>query len=293
MTEGVCFFAYNNEHIDYVKLALFAAKKVKKYLKRPVCLITDQGSWDWLIESHGSNEIKKYIADVVITDDELESNTRNHYDSPWTEFTAQFSNSNKHKVFEYSPYDKTLLLDIDYILKTDFLDHAFSSYQGVAMFDRAITMRNIEMNLKERRLFSNGVRMWWSTVVYFDKSDTSKLFFDTWQYVKENYQYYKFLYNFPGSMFRTDYCVSIAVHIMNGMCTGQAINSFGNTPIQNLSGKDDIVDSLDDETWIVLSHDPHEPWKNIMVRHENSDVHCMNKRALDRIIVKHGENVNG
>lgn len=289
MTEGVCFFAYNNEHIDYVKLALFAAKKVKKYLNRPVCLITDQGSWDWLIESHGNAEIKKYITDVVITDDELEQNTRNHYDSPWTQFNAQFSNSNKHKVFEYTPYKKTLLLDIDYILKSDFLEHAFTSYTGVSMFDDAISMRNRPMHMHERRLFLHGIKMWWSTVVYFDQSETSKLFFDTWEYVKDNYDYYKFLYNFPGGMYRTDFCVSIAAHIMNGMALGQEINNFGGIPMQNLSGKDDIVESLDDETWIVLAHDPKENWKNIMVRHEKSDVHCMNKRALDRIIVKHAE----
>ena len=33
--KGVCFFAYNNEQIDYVKIAVLAAKYVKKFLDVP------------------------------------------------------------------------------------------------------------------------------------------------------------------------------------------------------------------------------------------------------------------
>ena len=282
-SEGICFFAYNNEQIDYIKLSLFAAKQAKKHLGRDTCLITDDGSYGWLRQSHTKEQILESFSDVIITDDEHERNIRVHHDSPWTEFAAQFSNSNKHKVFEYSPYDKTLLLDIDYIVKSDFLNHAFDSYTGVAMFKDAMTIRNTKMHRKEQRLFDLGIDMWWSTVVYFDKSPESKLFFDTWAHVKDNYQYYKYLYNFPGYMYRTDYCVSIASHILNGMNPGDAVHTIPGA-IQNLSSKDDIVSELDAETWTCLSHDPVEPWKNLLVRHENYDVHCMNKRALTRLI---------
>ena len=37
-----------------------------------------------------------------LSDFENAPNPRRHYDSPWTEFTAQFNNSNKHKIFEYT-----------------------------------------------------------------------------------------------------------------------------------------------------------------------------------------------
>lgn len=282
-TQGICMFAYNNEHIDYVNLALFAAKKAKKYLNRPVCLITDNGSWEYLQSQHSMNKIRESFSDIVLTDDELDRNIRVHHDSPWTEFTAQFSNSNKHKVFEYTPYDQTLLLDIDYILKTDYLNHVFDAYHGVAMFDTATSLRNEHPHRNERRLHVSGINMWWSTVVYFDQSEESKLFFDTWEHVKDAYSYYKLLYKFPGKLYRTDYCVSIAVHILNGMNLGNNVNAF-QSPMQNLSNKDDIVSELDDERWICLSHDPKEPWKNLLVNHNNYDVHCMNKRALTRLI---------
>lgn len=282
--KGVCFFAYNNSEIDYIELAVLAAGYVKKYLDLPVCLITDSGGRNWLYESKPID--KKYIDYVVETDDELANNVRRHYDSPWTEFAAQFSNGNKHKIFEYSPFEKTLLLDIDYIVKTDFLKNAFIGNDSVSMFDNALTARNDLPAMSERRLYDAGIKMWWSTVVYFDRSDFSKLFFDTWAHVADNYEFYKYLYNFPGKLFRTDYCVSIAAHILNGMEDSNAIGNFNNVPMSYMSQKDDIIDVNNHKDWILLSHDPKEPWKNIPVNHSHLDLHAMNKRALGRMVPK-------
>ena len=47
--KGVCFFVYNNEQIDYVDIALLAAKYVKTYLDLPVCIITDAGTYAWIL----------------------------------------------------------------------------------------------------------------------------------------------------------------------------------------------------------------------------------------------------
>ena len=284
--KGVCFFAYNNSEIDYIELALLAAAYVKKYLDVPVCLITDSGGHSWLHESKDKSDIKKYIDYIVETDDDIPTNIRRHYDSPWTEFTAQFSNGNKHKIYEYSPFEKTLLLDIDYIIKTDFLKNAFDSNDSVAMFDNALTARNELPAMAERRLYDAGVKMWWSTVVYFDRSDFSKLFFDTWSHVADNYDFYQYLYNFPGKLFRTDYCVSIAAHILNGMEDSNMIGNFDGVSMSYMSQKDDIIDVNNHKDWILLSHDPVEPWKNIPVNHKNLDLHAMNKRALGRMVPK-------
>lgn len=277
---GVCFFAYNNDQIDYAELALLAAGYVKKYLGLPVCLITDDGTYNWMRESKDNELVDNYIDYVVITDDEMKPNTRRHNDSPWTEFSAQFNNSNKHKVFEYSPFEQTLLLDIDYIVKTDYLLTAFTN-TGVVMFDQARDMNNDLPLAGEQYLYSAGVKMWWSTVVYFDKSDESKLFFDTWAHVAENYTFYQYLYNFPAKLFRTDYCVSIATHILNGMEDGTFIGKF-ETPLYNVNQKDDIAEVRSATDWIIIVNNVAENWKNIVTRQFNIDLHVMNKRALGR-----------
>jgi hypothetical protein len=281
--EGICFFAYNNEQIDYVKLTTLAARHAKKYLNRPVCLITDVGTEAWMMQSISQDVIDESFDYIVITTDEMKPNVRGHYDSPWTEFKAQFNNSNKHKIWQYSPFEKTLLLDMDYIVKNDFLTSLFE-YDGVAMFDRAMNLRHGVPHLRERWLYDAGITMWWSTVIYFDRSEKSELFFDTWAHVADNYQYYQFLYNFPGHLYRTDYCVSIAAHIMNGMTKGDEISNIGiDMPMVYMDQKDDIIDINDDNSWVYLVHDRKEPWKNILVKIDNIDVHVMNKRALDRM----------
>ena len=49
---GVTFFAYNNEQIDYIKLAVLAASAVKKHMKNnQTCLITNEDSLSWGKES--------------------------------------------------------------------------------------------------------------------------------------------------------------------------------------------------------------------------------------------------
>ena len=276
---GVCFFAYNNEQIDYVELATLAALYVKEHLKLPVCLITDEGSDAWLQQSK-PDLVNKCFDYIVITNDEMKSNHRIHYDSPWTEFSAQFHNSNKHKIWEYSPFEQTLLLDIDYIVKSNFLLNLFD-YQGVAMFDNAIDIRNQVPLPRERFLHSAGIKMWWSTVVYFDRSELSKLFFDTWAHIADNYQFYQYLYNFPPKLFRTDYCVSIASHILNGMADSDVIHKIP-TQMINVNQNDDIIEVHNKKNWIILAAEQQENWKNILVNSNDMDIHVMNKRALGR-----------
>ena len=41
MTNGVMLFAFNNSDIDYVKQAIYCAKRIKTYIGLPVQLITD------------------------------------------------------------------------------------------------------------------------------------------------------------------------------------------------------------------------------------------------------------
>ena len=288
--KGVCLFAYNTPELDYIKLAVICAQYVKRHLGLPVCLITDVGGDAWLHQSHDQEVIDACIDYIVETDDEMKPNVRQHYDSPWTEFKSQFNNSNKHRVWDYSPFEKTLLLDTDYIVKTDFLNTVMDTQTGVAMFDRAITLRNEEPLPGEVRLNEIGIPMWWSTVIYFDRSPISELFFNTWAHIADNYEYYQHMYNFPGHLFRTDYCVSIAVHILNGMQAGDVINNMFDLPMQNMSAKDDFVGLESDDVWFIFAHDRDEPWKNLLVKHTDYDVHIMNKRSWARNYDSYMEN---
>jgi hypothetical protein len=136
--------------------------------------------------------------------------------------------------------------------------------------------------LNEQSLNEAGIHHWWSTVVYFDKSAESKVFFDLWEHIKDNWDYYHLLYQFPQGLFRTDFCVSIAAHILNGFNTDSYIHDFLSVPLLNMDQKDDVAEIKSLNDWIFLSHNRREPWKNILVREQNENLHVMNKRVFDR-----------
>lgn len=280
---GVCFFAYNNSQLDYVQFAHIAAGYVKANMKNnSTCLITDSGTYAWLKESVDDKWHSTCFDTVVIDDVAHDSNPRKHFDSPWTEFSAPFLNSNKHDIFNLSPFEKTILLDTDYIVKNNFYDYIFDTKHPVAMHRNAIYLEHQPPYMNEVSLSDGGVHHWWSTVVYFDKSEESKVFFDTWQHVKDNWDYYALLYQFPGKLFRTDFCVSVAAHLLNGFNNETYMHDFMSIPMKNMDQKDDIIEIKSVNDWILLSHNRHEQWKNILTRNIDLNLHAMNKRALSR-----------
>ena len=280
---GVCMFAYNNEKIDYVQFAHIAAAYVKRNMPdMKTCLITDEGTYSYL-KGSVSDKLHNKCFDTVVTQDVAHpSNPRRHYDSPWTEFSTQFSNSNKHDIFELTPFEKTLLIDTDYFIMNNDYAYIFDSDVPIGMHRYARYLEHQPPYMNEQQLSDAGIHHWWSTVVYFDKSEESQIFFDTWSHVKDNWDYYHLLYQFPPGLFRTDFCVSIAAHILNGFNENSFVHDFDGVPLVNMDQKDDIIEIKDVNDYILLSHNRKEQWKNLLTRQQNTNLHLMNKLAISR-----------
>jgi hypothetical protein len=69
MSKGVLIYALNNEQIDYAKLALNAARKIKQHLGVPVALVTD--SADWLSKQYPNYKDDVDIVIKVVQQDEV------------------------------------------------------------------------------------------------------------------------------------------------------------------------------------------------------------------------------
>lgn len=281
---GILLIAYNNGKIDYETLAVIAARCVKLHMKNNhVTLLTDTPTFEELKTKIRPDQASITFDHIIVDNIEHEHNTRTHRDSPWQEFTTQFNNKSKHTIFEKSPYKKTLMIDVDYLIGNDSLDIIFDTDSEVAMYKNAISVRNYKPRIWEQKLHPGGIDMWWSTAVYWrSDSDVAKLFFGLWQHVKENYEYYKWLYKFPGVLFRTDYAVSIAVHILNGHIPGNLIHELPGKVMRFSEQIDDIVDFNKINDIILLCPDTKELWTNIVSRIKNENVHIMNKMAILR-----------
>jgi len=282
--KGVLLIAYNNGKIDYEKLAIVAAANVKLHMKNNhVTLLTDIGTFDALKRELTPEQMAVTFDHVIVEKVEHERNTRMHRDSPWTEFSTQFNNKNKHSIFQKSPYAQTLMIDVDYIVGNDSLDEIFNTDYELAMYKDAISVRNYKPRIWEQKLHPDGIDMWWSTVVYWrNDSDIARLFFGIWEHVKENYQYYKWLYKFPGVLFRTDYAASIAAHILNGHSVDNVVCELPGKTMRFSEQIDDVVEFKSLNDYILLCPDPSELWKNICSRVSKENIHLMNKMAILR-----------
>lgn len=288
---GVLLIAYNNGKIDYEKLAIIAASNVKKHMKNNhVTLLTDVNTFEALQKELTPEQFAVTFDHIIVEKIEHERNTRMHRDSPWTEFSTQFNNKNKHSIYQKSPYKQTLMIDVDYFVGNNSLDVIFDTDYELAMYKDAISVRNYKPRIWEQKLHPDGIDMWWSTVVYWrSDSGVARLFFGIWEHVKENYQYYKWLYKFPGVLFRTDYAASIAAHILNGHSVDNVVVELPGKIMRFSEQIDDIVEFNSLNNYVLLCPDPKELWKNICSRVKNENIHVMNKLA----ILRHYDKIKG
>lgn len=282
--KGVLLIAYNNGKIDYEKLAVVAASNVKRHMKNNhVTLLTDVNTLKALTEELTPDQMAVTFDHIIVENIEHERNTRMHRDSPWNEFSTQFNNKNKHSIFKKSPYKQTLMIDVDYIVGNDSLDVIFDTDYELAMYKDAVSVRNYKPRIWEQKLHPDGIDMWWSTVVYWrNDSDVARMFFGIWEHVKENYNYYKWLYKFPGVLFRTDYAASIAAHILNGHAIDNVVNELPGKAMRFSEQIDDIVEFKSLNDYVLLCPDPSELWRNICSRVSKENIHVMNKLAILR-----------
>jgi hypothetical protein len=119
--------------------------------------------------------------------------------------------------------------------------------------------------------------MYWATTVMFSKNLNSKLFFNTVNYVKENYTQFADVFRFDPRQFRNDIAFSLAKHILDGYQQDDALSL---PPVLSALDKD-ILHSVNDNSLTFL----------IDYRLTNSycaasisglDVHIMNKQSVIR-----------
>lgn len=283
MTRGVLMYAHNNSEIDYFKIACANALMIKKNLKVPVTLVTDQGTLQWSTQTLGEDFINSCFDNVIeVQRDYTFSNARNFQDTCWNTKSLQFYNTNHWQAYDLSPYDETLFIDADYLIMSSALDNCWGSINDV-MINRSIFTPG-EATYPHSMLVDNmGITLYWATVIYFRKSLIAQHLFSIVREVQENYQYYKDLFFFANDMFRNDNAFSIAVHMLNGFgsmhpaiqelpITG-LLMSWDTNDIHSINGTNDIT---------VYAEKPGQQGLYTLARIKDTDIHIMNKWSISR-----------
>ena len=110
MSKGVLFVAFdsaldNGKNLRYTELAKIAAAKVRKHLKLPVGIVTDQqvdGFDETVIVSKPAGAARHTLIG-----------------------TYNWHNDYRRQLYNLTPWTQTLLLDVDYFLQTDQYLNAF------------------------------------------------------------------------------------------------------------------------------------------------------------------------
>jgi hypothetical protein len=278
MSKGIICFAFNNPQIDYVKQAIFLAKRSEQFLRLPVTLITSESKY---IEEVYPKE--KDVFDQIIPAEKSKHATwKRYYNGPFHWNSLPFNNKHRSMAYELSPYDETILLDTDYIINGKQLLKCFNAKQSL-MFNRHATDLARWRNTREFNYINDsGIDFYWATAVYFKKSKKAKLFFDTLRHVEENYDHYAMTFNVGTATFRNDHAFSIAAHILNGFSSGDFVKELPTKMYYTLD-RDIPLKIQDNKIELMIEKKGyHGQYTCLTVK--DLDVHVMNKYELNDTI---------
>lgn len=275
MKTGALIFAHNNAGIDYTKLAIYCANRVKKFLDIPVSIVTDNPKW--LYSMYPDHPFEH-----VIEIETEEAGQKLFYDGAMASRKLEWKNLSRNRSYDITPYDKTLVLDSDYLINSDVLKIALERDDNFQIYKKSFDLAGWRNTSSFERVNAYSIPFYWATVFIFKKNFLTQAFFDLVSYIKQNWLYFRVLYSIDNTIFRNDYAFSIAIHIMNGKQFGDFAIELPGTMAYLLDK--DILVSADGNTIKFLAEKQNHLGEYIAGKIENIDVHVMNKVSLTRVI---------
>ncbi len=277
-SQGIVMFAHNNNTVDYVKQAIFSAMQVKKYLKKPVTLITSNQEH---LKLHYKNH--RQVFDTVIAVQESPTfQIKDFYDGAEKKIQDLWKNHLRSTAYELSPYDETIVMDTDYIVGNTNLLKCFLSKEDFLIHQKSIYVNYFNhAEGKIKYISDTGIEMYWATVFYFKKTDRVRKLFDFIQHIKDHWTYYRFVWQIPEQNFRNDYAFSIAIHELQGNRKGHWPQSMPDS-LYYITDRDK-ADSFNQGKWQLSLC---AGINYVKTSAQSINLHVMNKFSLDSIIDK-------
>ena len=216
MNKGVLFFAYNIRQVDYLRLSVLAARLAKKNLAVPVSLITDESTISWAKQSGIYDQVIDTFEHVILDEVGYDSNYRLLHDGDIKD-KIPFKNSSRSKAWDLTPYDRTLLIDSDFLIFSDNLSNYWEIDEDFLISSCIRDINDTDrMQHHDRYISDTGIKLLWATTVMFTKNQNSKMIFDFVKHVQENYSKYAEIYRYDDRVYRNDIAFSIAYHSFSG-----------------------------------------------------------------------------
>jgi len=278
MNKGVLIYAHNSRDVDYATMAIIAGGLAKRHLGFPVSLVTDSSTVSWMESAGTLNKAKEVFENIIESDRPVLDNTRIIHDGTTSRYVP-FINQNRMTAYNLSPYDRTLLIDSDFLIFSNRLNQFWNCDSPVMIAESFTNVRDKESGFLDQWISETGVKMFWATTVMFSKSEEAEIFFNLVSHIREHYRYYSIIYRFNPMIYRNDIAFSVAKHIMNKFST----DNLNNLPsVLSVIDRDRLEVVKKDGNLIFLIGDDLSSDNLKPISIKGLDVHIMNKQSILR-----------
>lgn len=277
MTNGILIYAHNTRSVDYALMAIISGGLAKKQLKVPASLVTDESTVEWMKESQIYEKANEVFEQIIIVEKPQTNNSRRLYDGV-DNAVVPFVNLNRYSAWEITPYERTLLIDSDFLIFSNRLTEYWNIESDFLIGESINDIYNqVRLGYHDRYVSEVGVKLYWATTVMFTKNKRTKMIFDLINYIRENYQYFADTYRFDSKQFRNDIAFSVAKHILDGF---EESSNETLPPILTLLDRDILHDVNNAKLTVLVS--PRLDSNFCVASLSNVDVHVMNKQSIVR-----------
>jgi hypothetical protein len=248
MSAGVLLFCFDTEHTRYHKILERCVRLVQKNITSEITVITNFDTYNKMTPMGHINY--RFI------EPELGN----------TKMGKEWNNVDRHMAYELSPYNTTLVIDIDYFCFSDSLKQLLDTDYDFLVPDTAYDLTG--RNTFDQRRWSM-IPMVWATVLLFKKNDRVRKIFDTVKYIKQHYSYFAEMYRIYARNLRNDYLFAMALQQINGFV------GYEKLPF--------ALPTLPPDCEVIKITDTGLAWKyNDQISYvENQDVHVLNKEVAN------------
>jgi hypothetical protein len=258
MTRGVVLVAHNNADTNYVEMATYTAKRVNDFLKLPVTLVTDSTSV--ITETD--------VFEKIILTDANTSNSRKK--SIWI-------NKGRFKVFELSPYNETIVIDVDYMINSNKLNQLFEFDNDFMCHKNTFWL--MDRTVEQEKLSKKSMQSLWATVIKFKKTSRTEQIFNMIEMVESNYLHYSNIYGFIPSPYRNDYALTIALKTVNGHL--ERLDDYIPWPLVHVNSEIGI-ERISNTSYNLYKSENNKKW---YMQVSDYDFHMLNKKEFKNLMI--------
>lgn len=277
MKKGVLLFAHNNREVDYALLSIISGGLAKKYLNVPVSLVTDTETKEWM-KTSGVLEKAEQVFDKIILTKRIDNNNLRKLNDGSQSKLIPFLNATRYQAYDLTPYDRTLLIDSDFLIFSDRLSEYWDHRASVLIGHSVNDIVGDRIGYLDKTVSETGPHLYWATTVMFSKDKEAETFFKLLETISNEYEVFGDLYRFNTKQFRNDIVFSVAKHIMDGFNIDDCDSL---PPLLTVQDRDMLIKVTDSKLHFLINNS-QAPDTYFVSSIKDIDVHVMNKQSIVR-----------